>query len=182
MISTLNFYLVRRFALWLVIVTLGFGAVAMLGDFLEMLRFANRFDLGADAAFGFTLQRLPLLLMDFLPFVFLFATVFCLLRLSQAQELAVIRAAGLSVWQFLKPLLVFTFILTTLIVLALEPIGANLHNRFTERQAELTSKNPASAFPPAVFGSARPLTAAVIPVAPAPFPQTKVRTKNKQVA
>lgn len=146
MISTLNFYLVRRFALWLVIVTLGFGAVAMLGDFLEMLRFANRFDLGADAAFGFTLQRLPLLLMDFLPFVFLFATVFCLLRLSQAQELAVIRAAGLSVWQFLKPLLVFTFILTTLIVLALEPIGANLHNRFTERQAELTSKKSGLSF------------------------------------
>lgn len=146
MITTLNFYLVRRFALWLVIVTFGFGAVAMLGDFLEMLRFANRFDLGANAAFGFTLQRLPLLLMDFLPFVFLFATVFCLLRLSQAQELAVIRAAGLSVWQFLKPLLVFTFILTTLIVLALEPIGANLHNRFTERQAELTSKKSGLSF------------------------------------
>ena len=119
MISTLNLYLVRRFAVWLMIVTLGFGAIAMLGDFLEMLRLANRLNLGAGTAFGFTLHRLPLLLMDFLPFVFLFATVFCLLRLSQAQELAVIRAAGLSVWQFLKPLLVFTFVLSTLIILAL---------------------------------------------------------------
>ena len=34
-------------ALWIVIVTGGFGAIAMLGDFLEMLRFANRFELGA---------------------------------------------------------------------------------------------------------------------------------------
>ncbi len=47
MISTLNLYLVRRFAVWLMIVTLGFGAIAMLGDFLEMLRLANRLNLGA---------------------------------------------------------------------------------------------------------------------------------------
>ena len=76
MIGTLNLYLMRRFALWLVIVTLGFGTVAMLGDFLEMLRFANRFNLGAGTAFNFTLHRLPLLLMDFLPFIFLFGSVF----------------------------------------------------------------------------------------------------------
>ncbi|MGB0314421.1 MAG: LptF/LptG family permease [Parvibaculales bacterium] len=146
MIGTLNLYLVRRFALWLVIVTLGFGTVAVLGDFLEMLRFANRFNLGADTAFNFTLHRLPLLLMDFLPFIFLFGSVFCLLRLSQAQELAVIRAAGLSVWQFLKPLLVFTFLLSILIVLAIEPIGAHLHNRYTDRQAELTSQKSGLSF------------------------------------
>jgi lipopolysaccharide export system permease protein len=146
MISTLNLYLVRRFAVWLMIVTLGFGVIAMLGDFLEMLRLANRLNLGAGTAFGFTLHRLPLLLMDFLPFVFLFATVFCLLRLSQAQELAVIRAAGLSVWQFLKPLLVFTFVLSTLIILALEPIGAQLHNRFTDSYAALTSQKSSLSF------------------------------------
>ena len=146
MIGTLNLYLVRRFALWLVIVTLGFGTVAVLGDFLEMLRFANRFNLGADTAFNFTLHRLPLLLMDFLPFIFLFGSVFCLLRLSQAQELAVIRAAGLSVWQFLKPLLVFTFLLSILIVLAIEPIGAHLHNRYTDKQAELTSQKSGLSF------------------------------------
>ena len=146
MIGTLNLYLVRRFALWLFIVALGFGTVAMLGDFLEMLRFANRFNLGAGTAFNFTLHRLPLLLMDFLPFIFLFGTVFCLLRLSQAQELAVIRAAGLSVWQFLQPLLIFTFVLSTLSILALEPIGAHLHNRYTDRHAELTSQKSGLSF------------------------------------
>ena len=84
--------------------------------------------------------------MDFLPFIFLFGSVFCLLRLSQAQELAVIRAAGLSVWQFLKPLLVFTFLLSILIVLAIEPIGAHLHNRYTDQHAELTSQKSGLSF------------------------------------
>lgn len=146
MTGQLNRYLIRRFFVWLMIVTAGFGTVALLGDFLEMLRLANRFELGAGAAFVFTLHRLPLLLMDFLPFIFLFGTVFCLLRLSQAQELAIIRAAGLSVWQFLRPLLAFTFVFSTAIILFLEPLGADLQNKFTERQAELTSRKTGLSF------------------------------------
>jgi len=136
--KALNKYLISRFAIWLFIVLAGFGAVAILGDFLEMLRFSNRFDLGTGAALGFTLQRLPLILLDFLPFIFLFGTVFCLLRLSQDQELAVIRAAGLSVWQFLTPLLVFTFLIASLIVAILEPIGARSMASFAAKQAEIT--------------------------------------------
>lgn len=136
--KVLNQYLISRFAIWLLVVLAGFGAIAALGDFLEMLRFSNRFELGAAAAFGFTLQRLPLLLLDFLPFIFLFGTVFCLLRLSQAQELAVIRAAGLSVWQFLTPLLVFTFVIACLIVTLVEPIGARNMANFSAQQGEMT--------------------------------------------
>jgi lipopolysaccharide export system permease protein len=146
MIGRLNLYLVRRFFVWLMIVTLGFGTVAMLGDFLEMLRFANKFDLGAGDAFSFTLHRLPLLMMDFLPFIFLFGTVFCLLRLSQAQELAIIRAAGLSVWQFLRPFLVFTFLFSVTLILLLEPIGVDLKNTFSARQAELTQQKTGLSF------------------------------------
>lgn len=142
MTGILNRYLIRQYAIWIVIVTGGFGLIATLGDFLEMLRFANRFELGALAAFVFTLQRLPLIILDMLPFIFLFAAVFCLLRLSQAQELAVIRAAGLSVWQFLKPLLAFTFILATFIVCVVEPVGVYLQSRFDDRQVELTKIQP----------------------------------------
>lgn len=142
MTGILNRYLIRQYAVWIIIVTGGFGLIATLGDFLEMLRFANRFELGALAAFMFTLQRLPLIILDMLPFIFLFAAVFCLLRLSQAQELAVIRAAGLSVWQFLKPLLAFTFILAIFIVCVIEPLGVYMQSRFDERQVELTQVKP----------------------------------------
>ena len=136
--KALNKYLIGRFSVWLLVVLAGFGAVAVLGDFLEMLSFANRFDLSPGAAIGFTLQRLPLIILDFLPFIFLFGTVFCLLRLSQTQELAVIRAAGLSVWQFLTPLLVFTFITASLVIAVLEPIGARSMASFSAKQAEVT--------------------------------------------
>lgn len=146
MIGRLNFYLIRRFALWLMITGAGFGAIAILGDFLEMLRFTNRVNLGAADAFYFTLLRLPLLIIDFLPFVFLFSTVFCLLRMSQAQELAVIRAAGVSVWQFLMPILAFTFILSALIVALLEPLGTSGFKRYTAIKDELTGQKPKFSF------------------------------------
>lgn len=146
MIGRLNRYLITRFAIWLGITGAAFGAIAVLGDFLEMLRLTNRLDLGAGDAFYFTLLRLPLLLIDFLPFIFLFAAVFCLLRMSQAQELAVIRAAGVSVWQFLLPILSFTFIIAALIVGLVEPLGTSSFKRFNDIKAELTGVKPKLSF------------------------------------
>ena len=146
MIGRLNRYIIGRFAIWLGITGTAFGAIAMLGDFLEMLRLTNRFDLGAGDAFYFTMLRLPLLLIDFLPFIFLFSAVFCLLRMSQAQELAVIRAAGVSVWQFLSPILAFTFITASLIVAFMEPLGTATYTRFTELKTELSGTKPKLSF------------------------------------
>ena len=146
MIGRLNRYIIGRFAIWLGITGMAFGAIAMLGDFLEMLRLTNRLELGAGDAFYFTMLRLPLLLIDFLPFIFLFSAVFCLLRMSQAQELAVIRAAGVSVWQFMMPILAFTFITAALIVALVEPLGTSTHKRFTAMKAEYSGAQPKLSF------------------------------------
>lgn len=146
MMGQLNRYLIRRFAIWIGITGTAFGAIAILGDFLEMLRLTNRLNLGAGDAFYFTMLRLPLLLIDFLPFIFLFSAVFCLLRMSQAQELAVIRAAGVSVWQFLLPILAFTFILAALIVAIIEPLGTSSFKHFSDIKAELTGVKPKLSF------------------------------------
>lgn len=146
MMGRLNRYIIRRFAVWLGITGTAFGAIAMLGDFLEMLRLTNRFDLGAGEALHFTMLRLPLLVIDFLPFIFLFSAVFCLLRMSQAQELAVIRAAGVSVWQFLMPILAFTFITAALIVALLEPVGTSTFKHFNDMKNELSGATPKLSF------------------------------------
>ena len=146
MLGRLNLYLIRRFAVWIGITGAAFGAIAILGDFLEMLRLTNRINMGAGDAFYFTMLRLPLLLIDFLPFIFLFSAVFCLLRMSQAQELAVIRAAGVSVWQFLLPILSFTFLLAALIVAIIEPLGTTSFKRFTDIKNAATGVKPTLSF------------------------------------
>ncbi len=146
MLTLLDIYLIRRFSLWLLIVLSGFATITMLSDILEMLRLANSFDLTASAAFFFSLQRLPHLMFDLLPFVFLFATAFCLLRLSQAHELVAIRASGVSVWQFLRPLLIFTFVLAVATITLLEPLGTRSFNAFKDTHAKLTGIKPQLSF------------------------------------
>jgi len=127
---TLGFYLAGRFAIWLSITTLVFIAIAFLGDFLEMLKLATRHNQGTHAALYYSWLRLPLMVVNFLPFIFLFGGVFCLLRLSESRELIVIRAAGVSAWQYLAPLLLTALFLGILIIAALDPLGSRGLQKF----------------------------------------------------
>ena len=66
----------------------------------------------------------------FLPFIFLFGGVFCLLRLSESRELVVIRAAGISAWQYLTPLLLTALFLGIAIIATLDPLGSRGLQKF----------------------------------------------------
>jgi len=139
-IKTLSFYLTRKFALWLMITSLAFLILAILGDYLEMVTFANRHGQGNVEALYYTGLRMPLVFLQFAPFVFLFGTVLCLIRLSQAQELVVIRAAGISVWQFLTPFIVASLVIGALLVALVEPLGTRNFKTFQEIEKQITGQ------------------------------------------
>jgi lipopolysaccharide export system permease protein len=137
---TLNLYLTRKFAVWLTITSLAFLALAILGDYLEMVKLAGRFGQSNLDALYYTSLRLPLVFLDFAAFIFLFGTVFCLIRLSQAQELVVIRSAGVSVWQFLTPFLLTAFLIGSLLVAIIEPLGTSSFKAFRAIEDELAGR------------------------------------------
>ena len=139
-LKTLNIYLTRKFALWLVITSLAFLALAVLGDYLEMVKLAGRFGQSNFDALYYTFLRLPLVFLDFAAFIFLFGTVLCLIRLSQAQELVVIRSAGVSVWQFLTPFLISAFVIGSLLVAIVEPLGTSSFKKFRAIEDELAGR------------------------------------------
>ncbi len=126
----LGFYLAAKFMLWVAITGMVFIAIAFLGDFLEMLKLATRHNQGTNAALYYSWLRLPLMVVNFLPFIFLFGGVFCLLRLSESRELVVIRAAGISAWQYLTPLLLTALFLGIAIIAALDPLGSRGLQKF----------------------------------------------------
>ena len=90
----LSLYLIRRFTIWLLVTGTAFSLLIFLGDFLDMLKLASKFNQGNLHAAYFTVLRFPFLLIDLMPFIMLFGTVFCLLSLSESRELVVVRAAG----------------------------------------------------------------------------------------
>lgn len=102
--TTIGRYMVRRF----VISILGVFFVTLLliffVDFVEVLRgAAKRDDIGTGTMALITLLRIPIFAELALPFAILIGTIGAFLSLSRTSELTIIRASGLSVWQFAQP-------------------------------------------------------------------------------
>ena len=122
-VETIDRYVARRFAFWFAAVFSSLAAIIFLLDLVEHVRRAQRSDAPLFAFVQLSLLKLPHLLMDAFPFVVLFAAMVCFGRLARTQELTVIRAAGISVWRFLGPVLLVVLAIGALRVVAAEADG-----------------------------------------------------------
>jgi lipopolysaccharide export system permease protein len=95
-------------------------------DFIEMLRRAGNYqgEIPALLLAWMTLLRLPSFSELVLPFAVLIGTVGIFLMLSRSSELIVVRAAGISVWQFVLPAIVVAFLLGIVFVTLYNPLAA----------------------------------------------------------
>jgi lipopolysaccharide export system permease protein len=143
-LSTIGRYVARRFAFWFGAVLASLAAIIYLLDLVENARRAQRADASLAAFASLSLLKLPHLLMDAFPFVVLFAAMLCFGRLSRSQELTVIRAAGVSAWRFLGPVLLVVLAIGALRVAALNPLAATLYARYESVEAETLRGRAAS--------------------------------------
>jgi lipopolysaccharide export system permease protein len=142
MIPTLGFYFFRRYTITTVWFLLGIFSLIFIIDFSEM---SNR----VGALPGYTLTsgllvtalRIPTILMQTVPFVALFAGMASLISLNRRYELVVTRAAGISVWQFLRPFIIGSFLFGVLAVLAINPIAAWSSKKAVEFEASWGATN-----------------------------------------
>lgn len=118
-------YIARRF-LMTIAGTFGMCAILIfMIDIVELLRQAGKF--GRVPSFQIALMavlRLPAYTEILLPFSVLVGAIGALLLLSRKSELAVMRAAGMSAWQFVRPGLVVAFWIGVLSVVAYNPLAA----------------------------------------------------------
>jgi lipopolysaccharide export system permease protein len=82
------------------------------------------------------LLKLPFLSQEVMPFTVLFAGLACFWRLTRSNELVVTRAAGISVWQALLPVLGVSLIVGSITVAVLNPIASVLLGRFETLEAK----------------------------------------------
>jgi lipopolysaccharide export system permease protein len=68
--------------------------------------------------------RVPMVLIQVIPFVALFGSMAMLIQLNRKYELVVARAAGLSAWQFLLPACAGAFVFGCATVAVLNPLAA----------------------------------------------------------
>ena len=95
-------------------------------DFVEMLRQSGKFgEVPAWKLAYITLLRLPAYTEFLLSFAVLVGAIGALLMLSRKSELTVMRAGGMSAWQFLWPGMTVAALLGTFAVVAYNPLAAS---------------------------------------------------------
>jgi lipopolysaccharide export system permease protein len=117
-----------------------FGAIAcliFLFDFAELTRRAgNSADLSMATLARMTLLRLPNLSERVLPLSVLFGTMWTFLQLTRHHELVVARAGGISVWQFLAPVLMISFVIGVFFVAIYNPISSAFMSAYERWEAQ----------------------------------------------
>ena len=80
------------------------AALVMLIDFVEISRgLGSDTDLSGLRILGLMLLKSPAVIVQLLPFVFLFGTLGAFVGLNRRSELVAMRAAGVSAWRFVLP-------------------------------------------------------------------------------
>ena len=115
-----------------------FAITIMLVDVVEQLRtVGGDIDLSPMTAVQLSLMKLPSLLEETLAFAVLVSAMIAYNQLSKSSELSVIRATGQSAWQFLAPVMVMAAGLGLFAMMILNPLGAQLSERFESPRANL---------------------------------------------
>src|SRR5690349_15075833 len=98
--------------------TLGIILLAIvLVDVVEQMRtIGSRTQIGLQTAFQLTLMKTPGLIMDTLPFAMLVGSILAYSQLGRRSEIPAVRAAGVSAWRFLGPVMVLAGLMGVLMV------------------------------------------------------------------
>lgn len=137
---TLGRYFFFRYAAITAWFFLGIFALVFLIDFTELTGRTARIP-------GFTYQmglaisalRVPMIMLQTVPFVGLFSAMATLVSLNRKYELVIARSAGISAWQFLLPLCIGALLFGVLSVGVLNPIAAHGFSQSERLETELRS-------------------------------------------
>jgi lipopolysaccharide export system permease protein len=133
---TLTGYVARQFTVWYLSFLFGLLGVILLATAVDLLdRLANK-DASLAVVIEMVLLKLPFLTQEVMPFTVLFAGLGCFWRLTRSHELVVTRAAGISVWQILVPVLGVALLVGGITVMVLNPLAAVLLGRFEQFEAK----------------------------------------------
>lgn len=122
---TIQLYIARKFLTGILGTFVLCSVLIFMIDFVELLRQSGKY--GAVPAWKLAwlgLLRLPAYSEFLIGFAVLSGSIAALLLLARKSELAVMRAGGMSVWQFLSPGIAVAFIIGVGAVVAFNPLAA----------------------------------------------------------
>ncbi len=139
---TLPLYISRHYLVWFLVMLMGLLGVVFIFDCIELLRrTADKPEVTFSVVLTMALLNLPDIGQKILPFIALFAAMLTLWHLTRNQELIIARAVGVSVWQFLLPLMITTMILGLFFLLVINPLGALMKRAYQEMESKYVERS-----------------------------------------
>ena len=140
--SILGKYLTKQLIFNFIGVLLVILGIIFLFEMVERLRrISGNPDFGMWFAVQLAISRLPKTAEQVFPFVMMIAAMITFWRLSKTSEFVVMRAAGLSIWGFLTPICIATFIVGIINITMINPLSANLYGMFETLERRMDTKN-----------------------------------------
>jgi lipopolysaccharide export system permease protein len=134
---TLRWYIAKRFIVTILGAFLVCVALIFMIDLIELLRQARSAkSMTIWGLMWIAALRLPAFSEILFPFAVLCGSIGALLSLSRKSELAVMRAGGMSVWQFLRPGISVALVFGVLSVAVYNPIATEARNESERLMAE----------------------------------------------
>ena len=128
------------------------AALIMLIDFVEISRgVGSNVDLSGVRILGLMLLKSPQVIIQLLPFVFLFGTLAAFVGLNRRSELIAMRAAGVSAWRFVLPAAGAALMFGVITVAALGPLAASADGLFQRERTRLSSSAAGAETNPTVW-------------------------------
>lgn len=141
--SILGRYLSKQIILNFLGVLLMVLGVVFIFELIEMLRRSAGHD-EADFLFviKMSLAKLPQTVDMVFPFVMMIAAMITFWRLSKSNEFVIIRAAGVSIWGFLFPVLITTFLVGIINITVVNPISSKMYELYETMDYRFKTRNP----------------------------------------
>ncbi len=138
---TFSRYVGRQFLFAFATTLAAFLIVIFIADTVELLRrVAGKPHVGFAMVIEMSLLKLPYLGQQTFPFAALFSGMLVFWRLSRHHELTVVRACGVSAWQFLLPVLAVAALLGAFQVAVVNPFASGLLSLYDRKEAFLVDK------------------------------------------
>jgi lipopolysaccharide export system permease protein len=123
--QTLSLYIARHYALHFMAVLALFVFLIFIFDIVELLRRSSgKSGVGLGLIIEMATLKFPHMMQLTFPFAVLFGSMVTFWRLTRSHELVVTRAAGVSAWQFLLPVLTITLLIGLVRIAVINPFSA----------------------------------------------------------
>jgi lipopolysaccharide export system permease protein len=139
--TTLGRYIAWRFLRTLLLVFLSIFTLIYVVDFVELLRRSNENSDNSGQLALISLLRAPSITEKVLPFAVLAAAMLSLVNLTRRLELIVARTAGVSVWQFMRPLAVVALLTGVFSTTVYNPLSTRLKDEADKIETSLTGRS-----------------------------------------